>query len=177
MFLVANDYHLPNIGVDEAKFLIEFIYTDELDEERLERMIESVRHRCEHELGVEPPSSKKPLTNLSSYEKDDENCLDYKSPRVKWMLVVNELIRGCIRFGLTRLEKLLVHYLLDKFLTIDTVLFVLMDALDQDRSGGVLSLVEDVCLSFTKMHVKEIIKLDEFKLLPKQVLLKIVLNL
>ena len=175
MFLVANDYHLPNIGMNEAKFLIEFIYTDELDEERLERMIESVRHRCEHELAVEP--SPKPSTNTSSNEKDDENCLDYKSPRFKWMLVVNELIRGCIRFDLSRLEKLLVHYLLDKFLTLDTVLYVLMDALDQDRSGGVLSLVEDVCLSFTKMQVREIIKLDEFKLLPKQVLLKIVLNL
>ena len=172
MFLVANDFHLrdENIQLEKVKFLFEFIYTDELDESKLERLIEAAKL-------TENANNNQNLTTSPNENNDD--CLDYKSTRVKWMLVVNDLIRGAIRFGLARLEKLLILYLIDKFLSVSNVLYVLMDALDENRCcvTGALPLVEEVCLSFTKIHVKQVIKLDEFKLLPKNVLLKIVLKL
>lgn len=175
-FLIGNDFHVRNISVEDAKFLFEFIYTDTLNEEKLERMIESEKTSSRRiQVGSDNDAAQASFPPVVSIDKDGDCCLDYKSSRVNWMLVVNELIRGAIRFGLIRLERLLVHYMIDKFLAVENVLYVLMDALDDEKSA--LPLVEEVCLSFTKIHIKQLIKLDEFKLLPKHVLLKIVLKL
>ena len=107
----------------------------------------------------------------------------------KWLLTINNLVRLCIQFKLDRLEKLLLNYLLMHFMDLNNVLNILLDALDgtdfeSNPSGTIdiqtkfkLEKVEELSLSFIKFHIKQIIKLEKFTLLPKDILIKIVRTL
>lgn len=159
-YLKRTDFRWSEMDLLSAEFVLGYIYTDEIDAEKLGRMIELEK--------------KKGDSNEEKGKEETYDFLNYKTKRTKWMLVINEIMRNAISFELNRLEKLLVNYLMDEFLSKTNVLYVLMDSLEESIK---LPLVEEVCLSFIKLNVKEIIKIDEFKLLPKSVLLKIVLNL
>ena len=64
---------------------------------------------------------------------------------------------------------------------------ILLDALDGVNFADLpdfdietkfrLEKVEEICLGFIKVHIKQIIKLEKFALLPKDVLIKIVRTL
>ena len=109
----------------------------------------------------------------------------------KWLLTINNLVRLCIQFKLERLEKLLLNYLLMHFMDLNNVLNILLDALDgsvfelnQSTSTNIdiqtkfkLNKVEELSLSYIKFHIKQIIKLEKFAQLPKDVLIKIVRTL
>ena len=109
----------------------------------------------------------------------------------KWLLTINNLVRLCIQFKLERLEKLLLNYLLMHFMDLNNVLNILLDALDgtvfESNQSGTniidiqtkfkLEKVEELSLSFIKFHIKQIIKLEKFTLLPKDILIKIVRTL
>lgn len=161
--LKSHNNHLVGMSLEEARFLFEFVYTDEINTANLDRLIKS---KQQVSLGED--------RHIPCPNEADVDLLDHTSARHSWMLTINRLIRVARRFNLDRLEKLLVSYLIDTFLAVPNILYVLMDALDQVEP---LPLVEDVSLFFATEHIKELIKTDDFKRVPKHVLLKIVYKL
>lgn len=171
--LTENDFKLADLTGDHLKFLLEFIYTDELNETALRRLIEHTKRLTTADA---PPDLQRLQINDPTDDRDDDDwkTLDFKSDQFKWMLVPNRFIRFAIAFKLNRLEKLLVNYLVNSFLSVQNTLYVFMDALEDQES---LSLVVEACLCFIRLNIKQIIKTDEFKLLPKKALLKIIVRL
>lgn len=163
-----------NIFFLEFKFIIEFIYSDLLNENTLTAIIEE-----------------KKLINTTAANDSNEikETFDMNTSEEKWLLTINNLVRLCIQFKLDRLEKLLLNYLLMHFMDLNNVLNILLDALDgtdfeSNPSGTIdiqtkfkLEKVEELSLSFIKFHIKQIIKLEKFTLLPKDILIKIVRTL
>ncbi len=160
----------------EFKFIIEFIYSDLLNENTLTAIIEE-----------------KKLINTTATNDSNEikEILDMNTSEEKWLLTINNLVRLCIQFKLDRLEKLLLNYLLMHFMDLNNVLNILLDALDGTvfesnpsdtniidiQTKFKLEKVEELSLSFIKFHIKQIIKLEKFTLLPKDILIKIVRTL
>lgn len=71
------------------------------------------------------------------------------------------------------------------FINLSNVLNILMDSLAGDEFNSSIDLntkfrlskLEEICLSFIKVHIKQVIKLDKFTRLPKDVLIKIIQTL
>lgn len=138
---------------------------------------------------IEEEKSKCQLPSLSelTLEEEIENNheLDVESEEEKWFLCINNIIRLTLRFGLERLEKLLLNYMIKNFIDLNNVLNILVDSIDgfeysESTDFKVkfrLHKLEEICLSFIKVHIKKIIKLEKFTRLPKDVLIKIVRTL
>ncbi len=162
------------------RLIVEFIYSDALNEILLESIIQE-----------ESSKSLPDQTSELSLDETKKNFhLDFECNQENWFLVINNIIRLSIFFKLERLEKLLLNYLIRVFIDLNNVLNILLDSLDGDdfsetnnenltanQTKICLKKVEEICLSFIKFHIKQIIKLEKFAQLPKDVLIKIVRTL
>jgi hypothetical protein len=193
-YLRRNEFRLAEMSLLQVRFLLEFIYTDDLNERTLKTLIDSEKEK-QTERDVSPTIveelnfSKEPAEKTTMKEtggggedEDEWQTLDFNSSKFKWMAIINDFIRYSIEFKLHRLENLLINYLINNFLTTENVLYVIMDAIDvgndqKRRRQTQLGIVEEACLCFIKLNIKKVIKTDEFKLLPKSVLIKIVTRL
>jgi hypothetical protein len=192
-FLAERNFKLENVISDlEFKLVLEFIYTENLNETILAELVEATRQQVNS--GQHHDQVIKKLNRLSFEELeraefyDESTVLDFESDAERWMLTVNKLMRNAIRFRLERLEKLLLGYLINKFLTIDNVLNILMDSVDgvetSSRDSGdlfgvdfgkkfKLVNVEEACLNVIKLNIKVVIQTSKFKYLNKALLIKI----
>jgi hypothetical protein len=191
-FLARNNFKLIDVMSDlEFRLILDYLYTDNLNEDILGELAETAKQQ---RVETDQSSERSVLTNKLSFqelervESYDENLvLDFESDEERWMLTVNKLMRIAIRFKLERLEKLLLCYLINKFITIDTVLNILMDSVDGVDlpllSDGSFELdssekfkllnVEEACLNVIKLNIKVIIQTSKFKYLNKGLLIKI----
>jgi hypothetical protein len=189
-FLVRNSFKCSTMTEYEAKLLLDFIYTDNLNENLIIELFESNKKIKTHPNN---DTSFKIIENeLKSWEKDNQ-ILDFESDEEKWLLSLNQMIRLAFLFKLDRFEKLLVEYLMKKMLTMDNILNVLMDSVDgidlvsvldknlndyivEDLLGKKfkLPMVEKACMSIIRIRIKDVIKTEKFKYLPKNLLIEIV---
>ena len=73
------------LSILEFKFLIEFVYSDLLNENTLTNIIEEKKQTNSNEI----------IESVDMKDASDE----------KWLLTINNLVRLCIQFKLERLEK------------------------------------------------------------------------
>lgn len=89
-----------------------------------------------------------------------------------WMLVPNRFIRFATRYGIDDLDASLLDYIKDKLISFETVIPVLIDA-NRIELGVTLDQVDKICLFFVKENLNRIVLCPDFRLLPKEILLKI----
>ena len=164
-YLENINFSTNELGKREFRLILEYIYSDDLNEELLNQAINDYK--------IENVEVKLIDLDLSKEENYKDAVFDYKLE--KWYLIVNNLIRFSIKFKMDRLEKLLLNFLMYKYLNLNNCLNIFMDSIDSEAQN--LVSVEEVCLTYIKIYIKNIIKLDKFKLLPKHALIKIVLRI
>lgn len=161
-FIKENNYKLLDFTILEVKILMEYVYTDELDEVLLEQLINF--------------SNKVPIQNI--YEKYGQSNKIIKNN--SWKHAVNQMIRHSIRFNFQRLEKLLYSYLKEKHLNLENFSTILLDATNyfaDNRAQNSIGLddVEKICFSFIQKNFRNFIMLDyNLEVFPRKFLLKLI---
>jgi hypothetical protein len=180
-FIIKNDFKLEHIKPLEFKILLKYIYSDMLDEVLLKEFLEKEKLN----------DSNLEVIEIINNSANDEETSYFNTISDKWLLCINNLIRYSILFKMDRLQKLLVKYLMNKFLTNDNVLNILVDSVGSSSLNVLIKhdddlyklklnekfqveLAMEACLSFIRIHVKQIIKTSKFAKLPKEFIIKIV---
>ena len=157
------------------KLFLDFIYSDNLNEDLLKECIESEK--------IEGGKKDQSKPSLERLESSAEGLFEYDSPNEKWTLLINRLIRFTIILELEKLEFHLMDCLLNKFFDPDNVLNVLMDSIynkedESKESSGLkrkfkLLNVEQCCIHYICKNIKAVIATDKFTLLPRDIIIKI----
>ena len=178
---------LTDIKISHLELILDFIYSDDLNETMLKEILDNEKRECD----AKAPDT--PMDQATSDLDNERPAVDWQHPSKSWMLVVNDVARAAFLFKLKRLESLLVNYLANNLLSIDNVFYILIDSRQSCKSESVessseplemkldekfkLKLVEDVCLDFTRINLKEASKHPLFTQLPKDVIVDIIRNL
>jgi hypothetical protein len=157
----AQNY-VTEINSNEFLIVLDFLYTDMLNEVKLKQLVEIEKER-EEEV----------VSNIEI----SESIIDHD----KWMLCINRIIRFTVKYKLRRLESLLLDYLLNSFFNHDNVLNILVDAtIGRVNDSDLVSFndirlnnVEFVCLEYIRCNLNSIICLAKVELLPKDVLISL----
>jgi hypothetical protein len=155
-YLEKNDSKVKIMSPKELCLIIGFLYNDNLSETLLNDLIEIMKKK--------------------SKESNNEDS---------WMLTLNKLIRYAIIFKLSRLEHLLLNFMISKFLNLNNILEILMDSMNGETSQDSklendfefrikLKGVEEACMNVIRLNIKDVVKLDKLKSIPKSILLKII---
>jgi len=163
-YLSLNDFLMRDLNVNEFRIVHGFIYTDRFNEELMNDVI-----RVEKEKDVQISSNGNERITIESHR-----------------LTVNRLVRFSIKFGLARLQYLLMNFMMKSYFDKDNALDILMDSLKGDlnqiKESDInenldtigLEKVTQIAMDYIKLNLHDIVKTEKFEMLPKDVLLKII---
>jgi hypothetical protein len=197
-FFSQVNFIVEDLGISEMKLFLEYVYSDQLNEDLLEKIINENKAN----------NSVQDTTNIvdeicDEQDEDEEMCkFDFRKNEELWMLVLNRLVRCSMFFKQERLTQLLIRYLATKFLNVENVLNILLDSINYSYTSPLtspkslmipdiefcnldirldlefkLNCVTDICLAFCRHHIKNMIKVKKFRQLPKKIIVEIVCGL
>ena len=160
-YLTKHENQLNELTRLQFSVILDYIYTDQLNEEKLNDVIDEEKSRFNNEIDTE-----------------------------KWVFSLNRLIRFTIKYKFPILESLITNYLTTKVINNDNVLNLLIDSIkgninetnrarnedifDIDLDQITIDLVQFNCMEFISANAAQIFASEKINSIGKEELIKIV---
>lgn len=171
-FLMNNKMNLSEITSAQFQIIMEYLYTDRLNNVKLDDLIEeekyqaklkvdlnnnidktttnneeaSVSSSAEASSSTTSSSEASTLQPISTNETALQRCISSKNmfEGEKWELVINKLIRFSAKYKLIALEGLLKYHLSTSYLTVNNVLNIFVDSMTGNVDATKLTINDEI---------------------------------